>query len=80
MFSVRNDIETHRARSTPSNNGRTTAEMEEDYMLQERSMVDNSNNLADRLLAQAYETREEFSRQSATLANAQRKMFTALCK
>ncbi|ODQ68355.1 Golgi SNAP receptor complex member 1 [Nadsonia fulvescens var. elongata DSM 6958] len=47
---------------------------EAEYMLQERSRVDNSNSMADNLLAQAYETRDEFVRQSASLSNVQRKL------
>lgn len=67
LSSVQSDIATHRSRSvTPGN--------EAEYMMQERSRIDNSHNLADTLLAQAYETREEFVRQRASLMNIQRKM------
>lgn len=67
LSSVQSDIATYRSRSvTPGN--------EADYMIQERSRIDNSHNLADTLLAQAYETRDEFIRQRTSLANIQRKM------
>jgi Golgi SNAP receptor complex protein 1 len=68
LTSVRSDIANHRARSA------TPGMSEADYMLEERSRIDNSHNLADTLLAQAYETREEFVRQRASLANIQRRI------
>lgn len=68
LSSVRTDIETHRA----------PRQTEEEYMLNERQRIDNSHNIADSILAQAYETREEFMRQRATLAGVQRKLTNAL--
>lgn len=47
-------------------------------MLNERSRIDNSNNMADSILAQAYETRDEFVRQRASLAGIQRRMMNTL--
>lgn len=47
-------------------------------MLNERSRIDNSNSMADSLLAQAYETRDEFIRQRASLAGIQRRMLNTL--
>lgn len=44
-------------------------------MLHERGRVDNSNNMTDTLLAQAYATREELLTQRASLANIQRRLF-----
>ncbi|CAN6629349.1 golgi SNAP receptor complex member 1 [Trichomonascus vanleenenianus] len=67
LTSVRTDIENHRRSAT---NG----ESEADYMLSERNRIDNAHNLTDRILSQAYETREEFVRQRANLANVQRRV------
>lgn len=88
LSSVRSDIESHRAStSTPNNNGadngngsgsRNTGMSEVDYMLSERSRVDNSNSMADSILAQAYETRDEFLRQRASLTGIQRRMLNTL--
>lgn len=68
LSSVRSDIEGHRNRSA-------TPQAEEEYMLHERGRVDNSNNMTDTLLAQAYATREELLTQRASLANIQRRLF-----
>lgn len=68
LSSVRSDIEGHRNRSA-------TPQAEEEYMLHERGRVDNSNNMTDTLLAQAYATREELMTQRASLANIQRRLF-----
>lgn len=46
-------------------------------MLAERQRIDNTHGMADTLLAQAYETRDEFMRQRATLVNVQRRVMTA---
>ena len=43
-------------------------------MLTERSRIDNSHNLADSLLSQAYETRDHFARQRASLSSVQRRL------
>jgi Golgi SNAP receptor complex protein 1 len=71
LSSVRTDIENHRVRSTPSG---SNANNEADYMLTERSRIDNSHNLADSLLSQAYETRDDFARQRASLSSVQRRL------
>lgn len=60
LFSVRSDIENHRAKTSD----------EEAYLQDERNRVENANSFADRLLQQAYETREEFSRQRSVLSSA----------
>lgn len=83
LSSVRSDIESHRASTTtPSGGGtggsRNSGMSEADYMLNERSRIDNSNSMADSLLAQAYETRDEFMRQRASLTGIQRRMFYTL--
>ncbi|AOA62139.1 v-SNARE protein involved in Golgi transport [Komagataella phaffii CBS 7435] len=67
LFSVRSDIQEHKKRSHTSN---VDSLNEEEYMRQERNRVDNVNSFADRLLSQAYETRDEFSRQRHILNNA----------
>jgi golgi SNAP receptor complex member 1 len=70
LTSVQSDIQSHRNRST-------TPREEADYMLEERSRVDNSHNLTDSLISQAFETREEFNRQRQSLANVQRRLWNA---
>ncbi|ANB13424.1 Gos1p [Sugiyamaella lignohabitans] len=70
LSSVRSDIATHRTRSATPGTGQDASS----YMLEERSRIDNSHNLTDTLLAQAYETRDEFIRQRASLASVQRRI------
>lgn len=72
LSSVRTDIENYRNGSTPTNVGD-----EQEYMRDERSRIDNSHNLADTILTQAYETRDEFMRQRANLTNIQNKVVHA---
>lgn len=70
LTSVQSDIQNHRNRST-------TPREDADYMLEERSRIDNSHNLTDSLISQAFETRDEFIRQRQSLANIQRRLWTA---
>ncbi|CAJ2501787.1 Uu.00g046400.m01.CDS01 [Anthostomella pinea] len=69
LSNVRDDIETYRA------NNPEAAEAE--YMLDERNRIDNSHNMVDSVLSQAYATSESFSVQRETLANINRKITMA---
>jgi len=66
LKSVRNDIDAHYS-SNPE-----AAEAE--YMLDERSRIDNSNNMADSVLSQAYAVNESFGLQRETLASINRRI------
>lgn len=66
LSSVRNDISAYRA-ANPD-------QAEADYMLDERARLDNSNNMADRVLAQAYAVNESFGMQREQLENVRRKI------
>lgn len=70
LFSVRNDIDAHKQ----SQSTQILAENANDYILDERVRVDGANSLADRLLQQAYQTRDELVQQRQYLSNAQLKM------
>lgn len=81
LSSVRSDIEQHHSRRTTNGDGGSGAGQgmsEADYMLQERNRIDNSHNMADSILAQAYETRDEFLRQRASLSGVQRRLQNAV--
>lgn len=69
LSNVRDDIETYR-RDNPE-----TAEAE--YMLGERSRIDNSHNMVDSVLSQAYATNENFAMQRETLASINRRITMA---
>lgn len=75
LFSVRSDINAHKERTTTSNNPNLNAN---DYILDESVRVDNANSFADRLLQQAYNTRDELYNQRAHLSNAQLRMMGAV--
>lgn len=81
LSSVRSDIEQHqhRSRRTPNSEGASEIS-DEDHLLSERNRIDNSHNMADSILAQAYETRDEFLRQRASLAGVQRRLQSTLSK
>mgnify|MGYP004712780489 FL=1 len=70
LFSVRSDIDAHKQRTTQVG-GPSDAN---DYINQERVRVDGANSLADRLLQQAFHTRDELFSQRGVLANAQLSM------
>lgn len=65
LFSIRSDILAHKQRNVSA-----SADSDNDYILDERRRVDNANSFADRLLQQAYETRDELYSQRAYLLNA----------
>lgn len=71
LFSVRSGIELAKARND-------TAANPNDYILDESTRVNNANNLADRLLQQAFETRDELWNQRQYLQNAQLKILSSL--
>ncbi|KAI0176277.1 V-snare-domain-containing protein [Hypoxylon sp. FL1284] len=69
LSNVRDDIQTYRA------NNPEAAEAE--YMLDERNRVDNSHNMIDSVLSQAYATNESFIVQRETLASINRRITLA---
>jgi golgi SNAP receptor complex member 1 len=66
---VRSDIDAYRS-SNP-------AEAEAEYMLQERGRIDNSHNMMDSVLSQAYAVNESFGVQRETLASINRRIVGA---
>lgn len=69
LSNVRSDIDAYRS-ANPS-----AAEAE--YMLDERSRIDNSHNIADSVLSQAYAVNDNFRMQRETLASIQRRIVGA---
>jgi Golgi SNAP receptor complex protein 1 len=69
LSNVRSDIDAYRS----ANPGQAEA----DYMLDERRRLDNSHNVADSVLSQAYAVQENFSVQRDTLANINRRIVGA---
>ncbi|KAI1082858.1 V-snare-domain-containing protein [Whalleya microplaca] len=69
LSNVRDDIQNYRA------NNPEAAEAE--YMLDERNRIDNSHNMVDSVLSQAYATNENFAVQRETLASINRRITTA---
>ncbi|KFY97617.1 hypothetical protein V500_01995 [Pseudogymnoascus sp. VKM F-4518 (FW-2643)] len=65
LTNVRSDIDAYHA-SSPS--------AEADYMLGERNRIENSHNMADSVLSQAYAVNEQFGLQRETLAGIQRRI------
>ncbi|OTB08850.1 hypothetical protein M426DRAFT_316877 [Hypoxylon sp. CI-4A] len=69
LSNVRDDIQTYRA------NNPEAAEAE--YMLDERNRIDNSHNMVDSVLSQAYATNDSFLAQRETLASINRRITLA---
>ncbi|KAJ5794129.1 hypothetical protein N7457_000728 [Penicillium paradoxum] len=69
LSNVRSDIDSYRA-SNP-------AAAEAEYMLEERGRVENSHNMMDGVLSQAYAINENFGIQSETIANINRRIVGA---
>lgn len=69
LSDVRSDIDAYRA-SNPE-------QAEADYMLDERRRIDNSHNMTDSVLGQAYAINESFGLQRETLANINRRITSA---
>jgi Golgi SNAP receptor complex protein 1 len=65
LSNVRGEISSYRDRA---------GQAEAEYMLEERGRVDNSNNMADSILAQAYAVNDSFAQQRETLASIQRRI------
>ncbi|KAH0544072.1 hypothetical protein FGG08_001690 [Glutinoglossum americanum] len=66
LSTVRSDINAYRS-SNP-------AAAEAEYMLDERRRIDNSHNMADSVLSQAYAVNESFGIQRETLASVNRRI------
>ncbi|CAK7198288.1 protein transport protein gos1 [Sporothrix eucalyptigena] len=73
MANVRNDINSHRAEGAEISGEAAEA----DYMLGERSRIDNSHNMVDSVLSQAYAVNENFGLQRETLNNINRRITLA---
>ncbi|ODV78853.1 V-snare-domain-containing protein [Suhomyces tanzawaensis NRRL Y-17324] len=73
LFSVRSDITAHKKRTEQGASLNAN-----DYILDERVRVDSANSFADRLLQQAYHTRDELYSQRQYLAGAQLRMLGAV--
>ncbi|PWY81958.1 vesicle transport v-SNARE protein superfamily [Aspergillus heteromorphus CBS 117.55] len=69
LSNVRSDIDAYRA-SNP-------AQAEADYMLEERGRIDESHNMMDGVLSQAYAINENFGLQRETLASINRRIVGA---
>jgi len=69
LSNVRSDIDAYRS----TNPGAAEAE----YMLDERRRIDNSHNMADSVLSQAYAVNENFGLQRETLASINRRIVGA---
>ncbi|KAJ3573543.1 hypothetical protein NP233_g2365 [Leucocoprinus birnbaumii] len=67
LSGVRNDIDTYKSSAA-------------DSLLAERGRIDNSHRMTDDILAQAYETRSEFTRQRTTLSNVNARMVGVINK
>lgn len=69
LSTVRSDIDAYRS----ANPGAAEAE----YMLEERGRIDNSHNMMDNVLSQAYAVNENFGLQGETLASINRRIVGA---
>ncbi|KAF8474732.1 snare region anchored in the vesicle membrane C-terminus-domain-containing protein [Kalaharituber pfeilii] len=67
LSSVRNDIDQYHSSSRE----------DADYLLDERRRLDNSHNMADSVLSQAYAINESFASQRAMLGNINRRVMHA---
>ncbi|MCJ1481050.1 hypothetical protein MMC06_001206 [Schaereria dolodes] len=69
LSNVRSDIDAYRSSNPEA--------AEADYMLDERRRIDNSHNIADSVLSQAYAVNESFGVQRETLASINRRIVGA---
>lgn len=69
LSNVRSDIEQYRSQNP--------AQAEADYMLDERRRIDNSHNMTDSVLSQAFAVSEAFNQQRETLASINRRIVHA---
>ena len=67
LSNVRSDINAYRSSQNPE-------AAEADYMLAERRRIDNSHNMADSVLSQAYAVNENFGLQRESLVSIQRRI------
>lgn len=74
LFSVKNDI----AQQQQSMADTDVVGNEDDYYHNESRRVDQSHNIVDRLISQAWETRDEFGSQSNILQTANNRVLTTL--
>ena len=70
LFSVKNDIAQH--------NSNTNINDEDEYMQDEARRIDQSHNVVDRLISQAWETRDHFTAQNTVLSNVHNKTLQVL--
>lgn len=73
LTNVRSDIDEYNR----ANQQQNPEAAEADYMLQERSRVDNSHNMVDSVLSQAYAVQDNFNLQRETLASINRRITLA---
>ncbi|GAV55690.1 hypothetical protein ZYGR_0AY00820 [Zygosaccharomyces rouxii] len=73
LFSVKSDIAQQRTADST-----VPFEDDEDYYRGEARRVDQSHNLVDRLISQAWETRDQFSAQSNLLQSGSNRIFQTL--
>ncbi|KAH8808273.1 hypothetical protein F5884DRAFT_791706 [Xylogone sp. PMI_703] len=66
LSNVRSDIDAYRSSNPEA--------AEADYMLEERGRLDNSHNMADSVLSQAYAVNESFNLQRETMASINRRI------
>jgi Golgi SNAP receptor complex protein 1 len=69
LSNVRSDINAYRSANPHA--------AEADYMLEERGRIDNSHNVADSVLSQAYAVQENFTLQRESLASINRRIVGA---
>ncbi|PSK55426.1 Golgi SNAP receptor complex member 1 [Elsinoe australis] len=69
LSNVRNDIDNYRSQNPEA--------AEAEYMLDERRRIDNSHNMADGVLSQAYAVNENFNLQRETLTSINRRIVGA---
>ncbi|QPG99677.1 hypothetical protein C2857_002315 [Epichloe festucae Fl1] len=72
LTNVRSDINEYRANNPEA--------QEAEYMLNERNRIDNSHNMADSVLSQAYAVNDNFLLQRETLASINRRITVAASK
>ncbi|GAO14417.1 uncharacterized protein UV8b_02625 [Ustilaginoidea virens] len=72
LANVRSDIDEYHASNPEA--------AEADYMLNERGRIDNSHNMADSVLSQAYAVNDSFLLQRETLASINRRIHVAASK
>lgn len=70
LFSVKNDIAQH--------NSNNNIEDADEYMQNESRRIDQSHSIVDRLISDAWETRERFASQSSGLHTTNNKVLTTL--